>query len=153
MILSGAAQDLFEVPRTGRIDVDRALAWASAQDVVEALPEGLATDLPERGRSLSGGQRQRLALARSLVADPHVLILDEPTSAVDAHTEARIGVGIREARSGHTTIVFTTSPLLLEHADSVAFLSRGKVIATGRHRDLLQGPTSYRQTVMRGQDS
>ena len=153
MILSGAAQDLFEVPRTGRIDVDRALAWASAQDVVEALPEGLATDLPERGRSLSGGQRQRLALARSLVADPHVLILDEPTSAVDAHTEARIGVGIREARSGHTTIVFTTSPLLLEHADSVAFLSGGKVIATGRHRDLLQGPTSYRQTVMRGQDS
>jgi ABC-type bacteriocin/lantibiotic exporter with double-glycine peptidase domain len=153
MILSGAAVDLFEVPRTGRIDIDRALAWASALDVVEALPEGLATDLPERGRSLSGGQRQRLALARSLVADPDVLVLDEPTSAVDAHTEARIGIGIREARAGHTTIVFTTSPLLLEHADSVAFVSGGKVVATGKHRDLLQGPTHYRRTVMRGQES
>ena len=88
-ILSGAAQDLFDIPRTGRVGVDQALEWASAGDVVEALPDGLATDLPERGRSLSGGQRQRLALARSLVADPDVLILDEPTSAVDAHTEAR----------------------------------------------------------------
>ena len=153
MILSGAAEDLFDIPRTGRVNVDDALAWASALDVVEALPEGLATDLPERGRSLSGGQRQRLALARSLVADPDVLILDEPTSAVDAHTEARIGIGIREARSGRTTIVFTTSPLLLEHADTVAFLSGGKVLATGRHRDLLHGPTDYRQTVLRGQDS
>jgi ABC-type multidrug transport system fused ATPase/permease subunit len=153
MILSGAAEDLFDIPRTGRVDVDDALAWASALDVVEALPEGLATNLPERGRSLSGGQRQRLALARSLVADPDVLILDEPTSAVDAHTEARIGVGIREARAGRTTIVFTTSPLLLEHADAVSFLSGGKVLATGKHRDLLHGPTDYKQTVMRGQDS
>jgi ABC-type multidrug transport system fused ATPase/permease subunit len=153
MILSGAAEDLFDIPRTGRIKVGEALAWASALDVVDALPEGLATDLPERGRSLSGGQRQRLALARSLVADPDILILDEPTNAVDAHTEARIGLGIREARAGRTTIVFTTSPLLLEHADTVAFLSGGKVVATGRHRELLHGPTDYRTTVLRGQDA
>jgi putative ABC transport system ATP-binding protein len=153
MILSGAAEDLFDIPRTGRVAVDDALTWASALDVVDALPEGLATDLPERGRSLSGGQRQRLALARSLVADPEVLILDEPTSAVDAHTEARIGVGLRDARAGRTTVVFTTSPLLLEHADAVAFLKGGSIVAAGRHRQLLRDNAEYRATVTRGQDS
>jgi ABC-type multidrug transport system fused ATPase/permease subunit len=152
-ILSGAAEDLFDIPRTGRVGVDQALEWASALDVVEALPHGLATDLPERGRSLSGGQRQRLALARSLVADPDVLILDEPTSAVDAHTEARIGHGMRAARDGRTTVVFTTSPLLLEHAETVAFVVDGKVVSVGRHRDLLHQNPDYRSTVIRGADS
>jgi ABC-type multidrug transport system fused ATPase/permease subunit len=153
MILSGAAEDLFDIPRTGRVDVTSALSYASALDVVDALPDGLATDLPERGRSLSGGQRQRLALARSLVADPEVLILDEPTSAVDAHTEARIGLSLREARAGRTTVVFTTSPLLLEHVDEVAFLKDGKVRATGHHRDLLRENADYRFTVTRGEDA
>jgi ABC-type bacteriocin/lantibiotic exporter with double-glycine peptidase domain len=153
MILSGAAEDLFDIPRTGRIGVDEALETASAMDVVDALPDGLATDLPERGRSLSGGQRQRLALARSLVADPDVLILDEPTSAVDAHTEARIGQRLREARAGRTTVVFTTSPLLLDHVDTVVFLAAGQVRATGHHRQLLRENAEYRSTVTRGQDS
>jgi ABC-type bacteriocin/lantibiotic exporter with double-glycine peptidase domain len=153
MILSGAAEDLFDIPRTGRVGVDRALAYASALDVIDALPDGLATDLPERGRSLSGGQRQRLALARSLVADPEILILDEPTSAVDAHTEARIGLSLRDARSGRTTVVFTTSPLLLEHVDTVAFLKDGKVQASGRHRELLRENADYRYTVTRGEDA
>lgn len=153
MILSGAAEDLFDIPRTGRVDVDSALEYASAVDVIDALPEGLATDLPERGRSLSGGQRQRLALARSLVADPEILILDEPTSAVDAHTEARIGVSLKDARAGRTTVVFTTSPLLLEHVDTVAFLKDGKVQATGRHRELLHDNGDYRYTVTRGEDA
>ncbi len=152
MILSGAAEDLFDIPRTGRVAVADALASASALDVVDALPDGLATDLPERGRSLSGGQRQRLALARSLVADPEVLILDEPTSAVDAHTEARIGLGLRDARSGRTTVVFTTSPLLLEHVDVVAFLKDGRIQATGQHRQLLRENADYRRTVTRGED-
>jgi ABC-type multidrug transport system fused ATPase/permease subunit len=153
MILSGAAEDLFDIPRTGRVDVDSALTFASALDVVDALPDGLATDLPERGRSLSGGQRQRLALARSLVADPEILILDEPTSAVDAHTEARIGIALRDARAGRTTVVFTTSPLLLEHVDTVAFLKDGKIQATGRHRELLRENADYRYTVTRGEDA
>jgi len=151
VILSGSAGDLFDIPRTGRIKVADALTWASANDVVEALPEGLATDLPERGRSLSGGQRQRLALARSLVADPDVLVLDEPTSAVDAHTEARIGLGLRDARAGRTTLVFTTSPLLLEHADVVVFVQGGRVAATGRHRELMRSTPAYRSTVVRGE--
>jgi ABC-type multidrug transport system fused ATPase/permease subunit len=153
MILSGAAEDLFDIPRTGKVDVQAALASASALDVVDALPDGLATDLPERGRSLSGGQRQRLALARSLVADPEVLILDEPTSAVDAHTEARIGLGLRDARAGRTTVVFTTSPLLLEHVDVVAFLKDGRIQATGQHRQLLRENADYRWTVTRGEDA
>jgi ABC-type bacteriocin/lantibiotic exporter with double-glycine peptidase domain len=153
MILSGAAEDLFDIPRTGRVDVDSALAYASAVDVIDALPDGLATDLPERGRSLSGGQRQRLALARSLVADPEILILDEPTSAVDAHTEARIGISLRDARAGRTTVVFTTSPLLLEHVDVVAFLKDGAIEAVGRHRELLRESADYRYTVTRGEDA
>lgn len=149
MILSGAAEDLFDIPRTGRVDVDAALDWASAVDVIEALPEGLATELPERGRSLSGGQRQRLALARSYVADPDVLVLDEPTSAVDAHTEARIGQRIKDARPGRTTVVFTTSPLVLEHADRVVLVVEGHAVASGTHRELRANP-DYRRVVGRG---
>jgi ABC-type multidrug transport system fused ATPase/permease subunit len=88
-----------------------------------------------------------------LVADPEVLILDEPTSAVDAHTEARIGLGLRGARAGRTTVVFTTSPLLLEHVDVVAFLKDGRIQATGRHRQLLRENSDYRWTVTRGEDA
>ena len=150
MILSGAADSLFDVPGAGRVAVDDALHAASAVDVIESLPEGLATELPEWGRSLSGGQRQRLALARSLVADPSVLVLDEPTSAVDAHTEARIGERLKEARAGRTTVVFTTSPLLLDHADEVALLIDGHVVATGTHHDLLHENEQYRDVVIRG---
>jgi ABC-type multidrug transport system fused ATPase/permease subunit len=149
MILSGAAEDLFDIPRTGRVDVDAALDWASAADVIEALPDGLATELPERGRSLSGGQRQRLALARSYVADPDVLVLDEPTSAVDAHTEARIGERIKDARPGRTTVVFTSSPLVLEHADRVVLVVDGHAVASGTHRELRANP-DYRRVVGRG---
>jgi ABC-type multidrug transport system fused ATPase/permease subunit len=87
------------------------------------------------------------------VADAEILILDEPTSAVDAHTEARIGLSLREARAGRTTVVFTTSPLLLEHVDSVAFLKDGHIRATGRHRELLRENPDYRYTVTRGGDA
>ncbi|MEO8107717.1 MAG: ABC transporter ATP-binding protein, partial [Actinomycetes bacterium] len=80
-------------------------------------------------------------------------ILDEPTSAVDAHTEARIGLSLREARLGRTTVVFTTSPLLLEHVDAVSFLKDGKIRATGNHRQLLRENADYRFTVTRGEDA
>ena len=105
--------------------------------------------ITERGRSLSGGQRQRLALARSLVVDPPVLVLDEPTSAVDAHTESRIASTLREARRGRTTVVLTTSPLLLEKADSVALLRDGVVVARGTHRALMRDDLDYRAAVTR----
>lgn len=125
-----------------------ALHAACAADVLEALPHGLDTVLEERGRQLSGGQRQRLVLARALVADPEVLVLDEPTSAVDAHTEARIADRLRDARAGRTTVVMTSSPLLLDRADEVALLVDGRVVAVGTHRALLDGDT-YRSVVLR----
>ena len=103
----------------------------------------------ERGVSLSGGQRQRLALVRSLIADPPILILDEPTSAVDAHTEARIASRLREVRLGKTTIVFTTSPLVLTQMDEVHFAPEGVVLAKASHAELVLANSDYRYVVTR----
>jgi ABC-type multidrug transport system fused ATPase/permease subunit len=128
----------------------QALHVASAEDVLEALPDGLDATVEERGRTFSGGQRQRLTLARALLADPEVLVLVEPTSAVDAHTEARIAERLAQHRSGRTTALVTGSPLLLEHVDHVVFLDGGRVFAEGTHRDLLHREPSYRSTVTRG---
>jgi ABC-type multidrug transport system fused ATPase/permease subunit len=132
--------------------VTAALETASAGDVLEALPEGLDTQVAERGRSFSGGQRQRLVLARALAADPEVLVLVEPTSAVDAHTEARIAARLGKHRSGRTTVVTTSSPLLLDAVEEVAFLREGRIVARGRHQDLLRSDAVYRAVVTRETD-
>ncbi|WP_081952436.1 ABC transporter transmembrane domain-containing protein [Kitasatospora phosalacinea] len=161
VLLSGTLAELLDVPRSGRVEPAEALAAARAQDALDALVDGspecggdpMAARITERGRSLSGGQRQRLALARSLVADPPVLVLDEPTSAVDAHTESRIAAGLRELRSGRTTVVFATSPLLLDRADTVLLLQRGRVAATGTHRELMAGDPRYRAVVTRDENA
>jgi ABC-type multidrug transport system fused ATPase/permease subunit len=129
-----------------------AISVANAEDVLEALPEGLGASVDERGRSFSGGQRQRLVLARALLADPEVLVLVEPTSAVDAHTEARIARRLREARAGRTTVIVTTSPLVLDQADRVVLVEGGRVVAEGTHRELLHDRAHYRDTVTRGED-
>ena len=129
-------------------------AYASALDVIDALPDGLATDLPERGRSLSGGQRQRLALARSLVADPEILILDEPTSAVDAHTEARIGISPpgRTRRPHHGGVHH--EPAACSSTSTPWPSSRTeRCRPPGRHRELLRENADYRYTVTRGEDA
>jgi ABC-type multidrug transport system fused ATPase/permease subunit len=133
--------------------VEAALAAASATDIVEALPDGLDAMVAERGREFSGGQQQRLRLTRALLADPQVLVLVEPTSAVDAHTEARIADRLGAARRGRTTVVCTTSPLMLDRADVVAFVDDGKVIAEGTHRELLDAESLYAATVTRGEDA
>ncbi|GAA2595639.1 ABC transporter ATP-binding protein [Dactylosporangium fulvum] len=126
---------------------------AAAQDIVDALPDGLDTEIAERGRDFSGGQQQRLRLARALALDPPVLVLVEPTSAVDAHTEARIAERLPAARAGRTTVVCTTSPLLLDRADTVAFVGAdGRVAATGTHRELLVTCPAYAATVTREED-
>ncbi|MFD0250166.1 ABC transporter ATP-binding protein [Streptomyces sp. NPDC127113] len=159
VLLSGTLRELLDVPASGAVSAGDALGAAQCGDVLAALAQGsLDADDPmdaritERGRSLSGGQRQRLALARSLITDPEALVLDEPTSAVDSHTEARIAEGVRELRAGRTTVVFTSSPLLLDRADRTVFLHEGEVVATGTHRDLLHTEPRYRAVVTRETD-
>ncbi|MFE2060839.1 ABC transporter transmembrane domain-containing protein [Streptomyces sp. NPDC059467] len=159
VLLSGSLRELLDVPASGAVRAEDALAAAQCTDVLDALVQGSldVTDpmdarITERGRSLSGGQRQRLALARSLITDPGVLVLDEPTSAVDSHTEARIAEGIREVRSGRTTVVFTSSPLLLDRADRVVLVHEGEVVAVGVHRELVRTEARYRAVVTRETD-
>ncbi|MEU4042080.1 ABC transporter ATP-binding protein [Streptomyces antibioticus] len=159
VLLSGSLRELLDVPASGAVEPAAALAAAQCGDVLDALVQGsLDADDPldalitERGRSLSGGQRQRLALARSLLTDPEVLVLDEPTSAVDSHTEARIADGVRELRAGRTTLVFTSSPLLLDRADRVVLVHEGEVAAVGAHRELLHTEPRYRAVVTRETD-
>ncbi len=127
----------------------RALATASALDVLDALDDGLASTLDERGRGLSGGQRQRLALARAVLTGAEVLLLVEPTSAVDAHTEGRVAGRLGEARAGATTLVATSSPLLLERCDVVSLLVEGRVVERGTHEALLERSPLYRRIVLR----
>lgn len=138
--------------RAGDDEILQAISVANAEDILAALPEGLDADVDERGRSFSGGQRQRLVLARALLADPEVLVLVEPTSAVDAHTEARIALRLRDARAGRTTVIVTTSPLVLDQAHKVILVRGGRVVAEGTHRELLADRPEYREAVTRGED-
>lgn len=151
-ILSGTIGSLFDVPHSGRLSIDEVLEAASARDILDSLEgEGLAAEVVERGRTLSGGQRQRLALARSLFVDAPILILDDPTSAVDAHTEARIAERIRAIRGSQLTVIFSNSPLILDVVDRVFHLIDGKVVHSGTHHELLSKYESYRKLVVRGE--
>lgn len=155
-LFTGVLRDELDV-RGGRPDGEllAALATADAQDVLDAVPDGLDGEVAEKGRSLSGGQRQRLALARALLTDPEVLVLVEPTSAVDAHTEARIAERLAASRAGRTTVVVTASPLVLDRVDEVVLVADGRVRAVGTHRGLLDGAAGaaaaaeYRAVVSR----
>ncbi|MFC9961229.1 ABC transporter ATP-binding protein [Streptomyces nigra] len=133
--------------------IARAVHTAVAEDVVRGLPDGLDSPVDAQGRNLSGGQRQRVRLVRALLADPEVLLAVEPTSALDAHTEARVAERLREERAGRTTVVTTTSPLVLDRADVVHYLVDGKVAATGTHRALLEEEPGYRSLVARDEDA
>jgi ABC-type multidrug transport system fused ATPase/permease subunit len=152
-LLAGTLGELLDPQAgVGRVTLGAALDAAAATEIVDSLPEGLDTVMPERGRNLSGGQRQRVLLAQALLADPEILILDEATSAVDAHTEAAIGEGLADLRRGRTTVICTTSPLLLSRADVVVLVD-GTVAATGTHVELLASSRRYREVVTRGADT
>jgi ABC-type multidrug transport system fused ATPase/permease subunit len=152
LIFSGALRgELDPWSRATDDEILAAIGVASAEDVLAALPEGLDEIVDERGRSFSGGQRQRLVLARALLAGTEILVLVEPTSAVDAHTEARIAAQLHDARAGQTTVIVTTSPLVLDRADTVVLVADGCVQATGTHRELLRANPIYRDIVTRGE--
>ena len=115
-----------------------AVGIADAGDVLTSLSEGLAGMITEKGRSLSGGQRQRVALARALLTEAPTLVLIEPTSALDSHTEARVAAQVHRARAGRTTVVVTASPLVLEACDEVVLLdSSGAELLRSTHRELM----------------
>jgi ABC-type multidrug transport system fused ATPase/permease subunit len=152
-LFTGVLRD--ELDPRGDHDDDEILAMlsvASGDDILDALPAGLDSEVEERGRSFSGGQRQRLALVRALLTEAETLVLVEPTSAVDAHTESRIAGRLAQVRRGRTTVVMSASPLLLDHADEVLFLQDGRVAATGTHHELMTTCRPYRDTVVRGED-
>ncbi|MGH4012757.1 MAG: ABC transporter ATP-binding protein [Pseudonocardiaceae bacterium] len=128
--------------------VQRVLSATAVDEVAQSLPQGIDTVIAERGGSLSGGQRQRVALARALATNPPVLLVHDPTTAVDAVTEARIAAGIRAVRRGRTTIMVTTSPALLAVTDRVVVLDSGVVTVEGAHADLVGAHESYRAAVL-----
>ncbi|HWD02187.1 MAG TPA: ABC transporter ATP-binding protein [Amycolatopsis sp.] len=122
---SGVLREQLTPALPSAVDIEEALFAADADDIIEALPHGVDELIGERGREVSGGQRQRLSLARALATGADVLLLDEPTSAVDAHTEARITRRVADLRRGRTTVVFSQSPLWTHVADEVV---RGKAV-------------------------
>ncbi|MEU8485524.1 ABC transporter ATP-binding protein [Streptomyces sp. NPDC048641] len=130
--------------------LDRALGVAQA-GFVKALPEGAGTQVGEQGLSLSGGQRQRLALARAVVGSPRFLVLDDPLSALDVHTEARVEAALREVLAASTALVVAHRPSTVLLADRVALLSGGRITAVGTHQELLRANAEYRH-LMSGAD-
>jgi ABC-type multidrug transport system fused ATPase/permease subunit len=131
----------------GDDEVWEALAVAQAEDFVRELPEGLDTEVGERGVTLSGGQRQRIALARALVRRPSLLLLDDATSSLDPTTEARILNGLGGYLRGVTTLVVATRPSTIALADQVAFVDGGRIVAQGSHADLQQRVPAYARLV------
>ncbi len=127
---------------TGEEDLERALAVAQA-DFAHALPQGTATQVGEQGLSLSGGQRQRLALARAVVGRPDFLVLDDPLSALDVHTEAAVETALRRVLADTTALIVAHRPSTVLLADRVALLSGGRITAVGTHHELLRGNAEY----------
>jgi ATP-binding cassette subfamily B protein len=123
---------------------------AQAADFIERLPDGFATRVGERGLTLSGGQRQRLAIARALLADPRILILDDATSSVDASTEQQIKAALREVMAGRTTFVIAHRLSTIALAEEIVLLEEGRLVAQGDHQHLLAESNLYRQIVEKG---
>jgi ABC-type multidrug transport system fused ATPase/permease subunit len=137
-------------PDASSVEIEEAARRAQAHDFVLRLPQGYDTEIGERGLSLSGGQRQRLAIARALLANPRVLILDDATSSVDASTERSIKLALAEAMAGRTTFVIAHRLSTIALADEIVVLDHGRIVAHGDHEALLEESDLYREIVERG---
>jgi ABC-type multidrug transport system fused ATPase/permease subunit len=140
----------FGLPDASDDQVEHAARLAQAVEFIERLPEGYETLVGERGITLSGGQRQRIAIARALVVDPRILILDDATASVDATTEARIRLGLREAMLGRTTLIIAHRLSTIALADELVVLEGGRLAARGTHEELLQTSPVYREIYEHG---
>jgi ATP-binding cassette subfamily B protein len=143
-----AANIAFGHPHATREQVIRAARLACADDFIERLPQGYDTVLGEGGMDLSGGQRQRLAIARALLLDPAILLLDDPAAAIDPHTEQEILAAMSHAMQGRTTFVVAHRLSTLRHADSVIVLDDGRITQTGTHDELMERPGHYRSAAV-----
>jgi ATP-binding cassette subfamily B protein len=143
-----AANIAFGHPAATMDQIERAARIAAAHDFITTLPHGYETVLGESGVDLSGGQRQRLALARALLLQPPILILDDPTASVDARTENEIVSALREAMAGRTTFVVSGRLSLLRRADLVLVIENGRLTQSGRHDELVHRPGPYHETAL-----
>jgi ATP-binding cassette subfamily B protein len=137
-------------PDASRDEIEVAARRAQANEVIRDLPGGYETRVGERGLTLSGGQRQRIAIARALLADPRILILDDATSSVDATTEAAIKAGLREAMAGRTTFIIAHRLSTVSLADEVVVMDGGTIVDRGTHEELLEGCGFYREIAEHG---
>jgi ATP-binding cassette subfamily B protein len=144
---SVAANIAFADPAASHDAIERAARLAGAHDFIVGLPDAYETELGERGYSLSGGQRQRIAIARAILADPRILVLDDATSAVDPSKEHEIRSAMSTVMDGRTTIVIAHRPGTIALADTVALVDEGRVIATGTHDHLLATDARYREVL------
>jgi ATP-binding cassette subfamily B protein len=140
----------FGAPGAADQDVVRAARLAQAHEFIEELPDGYETMVGERGITLSGGQRQRIAIARALILDPRILVLDDATASVDATTEARIRLGLREAMKGRTTLIVAHRLSTIALADELVVLDRGRIVARGTQAELLEGSPVFREIYEHG---
>jgi ATP-binding cassette subfamily B protein len=141
----------FGRPDASDEEIEEAARHAQAQEFIERLPQGYDTVIGERGITLSGGQRQRLAIARALVVDPRILILDDATASVDASTEARIRQGLRRAMKGRTTVIVAHRLSTIALADEIVVLDHGRIAARGTHDEVLATSEVYREIYEHGQ--
>jgi ATP-binding cassette subfamily B protein len=137
-------------PDASAQEIERAARRAQAHDFISQLPDGYDTRVGERGLTLSGGQRQRIAIARALLADPRILILDDATSSVDASTEQRIKQALREVMAGRTTFVIAHRLSTIALADEIVVLEAGELVAHGTHDELLEVSPLYADIVEKG---
>jgi ABC-type multidrug transport system fused ATPase/permease subunit len=140
----------FGAPDLGDEEIVHVSRLAQAHEFVERLPDGYDTVIGERGITLSGGQRQRLAIARAIAVDPRILILDDATASVDATTEAKIRLGLREAMRGRTTLIIAHRLSTISLADEIVVLDAGRIAAHGTHDELLETSQVYRDIYEHG---